>query len=84
MYCITIPSFNSSKIERLMKKLLQKGIQTRKMFIPYNLQKFIKKRKNNNCPKANKIAFNSFYLPSGVDLKEKDIRHISDCLNKMI
>jgi dTDP-4-amino-4,6-dideoxygalactose transaminase len=54
------------------------------MFIPYNLQKFIKKEKNNNCPKANKIAFNSFYLPSGVDLKDKDIRHISDCLNKMI
>ena len=84
MYCITIPSFDSLKREKLMKKLLQKGIETRKMFIPYNLQKFIEKEKNNNCPKANKIAFNSFYLPSGVDLKDKDIRHISDCLNKMI
>ena len=54
------------------------------MFIPYNLQKFAKKEKKSNCPKANKIAFNSFYLPSGVDLNKKDIKYISDCLIKMV
>ena len=45
MYCITVPSFNSFKTEKLMKELLKKGIETRKMFIPYNLQKFSKKKK---------------------------------------
>ena len=45
MYCITVPSFNSFKTEKLMKELLKKGIETRKMFIPYNLQKFSKKEK---------------------------------------
>ena len=84
MYCITVPSFNSHKTEKLMEKLLKEGIETRKMFIPYNLQKFAKKEKKSNCPKANKIAFNSFYLPSGVDLNKKDIKYISDCLIKMV
>ena len=84
MYCITVPSFNSFKTEKLMKELLKKGIETRKMFIPYNLKKFRKKEKKDNCPKANKIAFNSFYLPSGVDLKKKDIKYISDCLIEMV
>ena len=61
------------------------GIETREMFIPYNLQKFyLKKEKKINCPKANKVAFNSFYIPSGVDLKESDIKYISSCLNKLI
>ena len=31
-----------------------------------------------------KVAFNSFYLPSGTDLREKDVRYISSWLNKFV
>ena len=40
MYCVKIPNLNSIKRKKLLKKLNQKGIETREMFIPYNLQNF--------------------------------------------
>ena len=85
MYCVKIPILNSFKRKKLLKKLFEKGIETREMFIPYNLQNFyLKTEKKINCPKANKVAYNSFYLPSGTDLKEKDVRYISGWLNKFV
>ena len=85
MYCVKIPNLNSIKRKKLLKKLYQKGIETREMFIPYNLQNFcLKSVKKIDCPKANKVAFNSFYLPSGTDLKEQDVRYISVWLNKFV
>ena len=85
MYCIKIPTLNSLKRKKLLKQLYQKGIETREMFIPYNLQDFyLKTEKKINCPKANKVAYNSFYLPSGTDLKEEDVKYISGWLNKLV
>jgi perosamine synthetase len=87
MYCVSIPDFKKSKREKLMKKLLHKGIETREMFIPCNLQNlFLKNKlfKKNECPLANVVAFNSFYLPSGIDLKEKDIKFICNELNSLV
>ena len=84
MFCIKVPSLNSKKRKKLLKKLFHMGIETREMFIPYNLQKFYLNKEKINCPKANKVAFNSFYIPSGIDLKESDIKYISSCLNKLI
>jgi|688.fasta_scaffold14137_6 perosamine synthetase len=87
MYCVSIPSFKNLLRKKLMKKLIQKGIETREMFIPCNLQNiFLKKKlfKRNQCPRANLVAYNTFYLPSGVDLSEKDIKFICNELNKLV
>ena len=65
-----------------MKELLKKELKQEKCLF-HTIYKNLKKEKN-NCPKANKISFNSFYLPSGVDLKKKDIKYISDCLIEMV
>jgi len=87
MYCVSIPKFKKSLRKKIMQKLLTKGIETRDMFIPCNLQSvFLKKRlfKSNECPKANVVAYNSFYLPSGVELREKDIKYICKELNNLV
>ena len=87
MYCVKVPGINKKERLNILKKLLKFGIETREMFIPANLQKiFLKKRlfKKNDCPKANDIAYNTFYLPSGYELEEKDIKYISSKLNKII
>ena len=66
-----------------MIKLAKKGIETRETFVPYDLQKkFVKKQivAFKNCPVADKISEQGFYLPSGYELSKKDIKHISKTL----
>jgi perosamine synthetase len=87
MYCVSIPGLKNSLRKKIMNKLFQKGIETREMFIPCNLQNiFLKKKlfKSDECPRANVVAYNTFYLPSGMDLKEKDIKFICNELNKLV
>ena len=87
MYCISIPKFQNLKRKKLMRKLLKKGIETREMFVPCNLQNIFLKNQlfeRKECPRANIVAFNSFYLPSGMDLREKDIRFICNELNSLV
>ena len=67
--------------DQLMLKLSEAGIETRKAFTPVNQQtiyfsKFKKKIKKNSCKNANYIMKNGFYLPSGNNLKKKDIKYI--------
>jgi perosamine synthetase len=64
----------------LVKKLESCGIETRNAFVPINQQKvFLKKNrllKKKDCPNANFIMNNGFYLPSGNNIKNKDIDFI--------
>lgn len=63
----------------IMKKLLEVGIETRESFIPYNMQDiFITKGWTciEDCPKANKIATNGFYLPSGPSLTDEELTYV--------
>jgi len=87
MYCVSIPTYKNLLRKKIMEKLFKKGIETREMFIPCNLQNiFLKNKlfKRNECPRANVVSYNSFYLPSGMDLRERDIKFISDELNKIV
>ena len=36
--------------------------------------------KENDCPVANYIMENGFYLPSGLNLNEEDIKYICNCI----
>jgi perosamine synthetase len=64
----------------LVKKLESCGIETRNAFVPINQQKvFLKKNRllrKEDCPNANFIMNNGFYLPSGNNIKNKDIDFI--------
>lgn len=68
------------KRDILVKKLERHGIETRNAFVPINQQdvllkknKFLRKK---DCPNANFIMKNGFYLPSGNNIKNEDIDYI--------
>jgi len=79
-----------SKINRdlVIKKLLKKGIQTRKFFYPMHKQTIFKKmkifKKKEKFPNADLLSKNGFYLPSGLALKNKEIDFVSRTLNKIL
>lgn len=87
MYHLVLGGRWKNKRARIMRELAKKGIETREGFVPYNLQKiFIRKgwTRPGDCPKANEIAFRSFYLPSGVSLTQKDRQTVADTLKKVL
>ena len=64
----------------LIRKLGECGIEVREAFVPVNKQKVLIKEgfvSENDCPEANYIMDHGFYLPSGLDLNEEDIKFIS-------
>ena len=68
--------------DQLLKKLAEKKIETRNSFVPINKQKILVKKyslfKEDDCPNANYIMNNGFYLPSGNNIKNEEIDFICD------
>jgi len=65
--------------EVVMKKLKVYGIETREAFVPYSMQKIFIKRgwaRGDECPVANYVAKNGFYIPSGPLLDKKELEYI--------
>jgi perosamine synthetase len=83
MYHIVLKNKSLEERRRIMNYLQVKGIETRDGFIPYNLQDIFLSRgltKKEDCPIANSVAYNSFYLPSGPVLSEEDMDYVVDNL----
>lgn len=83
MFHIILNEGCSLTAKKVMEKLLEDGIETRPGFIPFNMQEiFIKAglTKEADCPIANYVASNSFYLPSGPELTEEEIIYITNKL----
>ena len=63
--------------DQLVKMLKEKNIETRNAFVPINKQKVLIKKyglfKEEDCPNANYIMDNGFYLPSGNNIKNEEI-----------
>ena len=63
--------------DQLVKMLREKNIETRNAFVPINKQKVLIKKyglfKEEDCPNANYIMDNGFYLPSGNNIKNEEI-----------
>jgi len=63
--------------DELVKKLAEKNIETRNAFVPMNKQMTLVNKynlyKEEECPNANYIMDNGFYLPSGNNLTNGDI-----------
>jgi perosamine synthetase len=71
----------------IMNSLKDLGIETREGFIPYNLQNIFIDRgwtNPNECPNANKIAYSSFYLPTGPDISENELDYVATNFCKII
>lgn len=87
MYHIVLKNKGLGQRRRIMKYLRDKGIETRDGFIPYNLQDTFIARgltKKEDCPVANSVSYNSFYLPSGPILSEEDMDYVVENLKKAL
>ena len=87
MYHIVLKEKGLDQRNAISKYLREQGIETREGFIPFNLQDaFIARGLTNkdDCPIANSVAFNSFYLPSGPVLSEDKIDYVVDHLKKAL
>lgn len=79
MYHVVLNSEFGLSREAVMKKLGDCGIETRESFVPYNMQKIFIKRgwiKGDECPVANYVSKNGFYIPSGPILGNDELGYI--------
>ena len=70
----------------LTKKLKEINIDTRDAFVPINMQKILQKNSNikeDDCPNANFIMKNGFYIPSGNTISNEDIDYVSEQIIKL-
>ena len=70
----------------LTKKLKEINIDTRDAFVPINMQKILQKKlkiKEGDCPNANFIMKNGFYIPSGNTISNEDIDYVSEQIIKL-
>lgn len=87
MYHILLKDSVGARRDTVMKRMLDRGIETRPGFIPYNLQDvFIRKglTRPELCPVANRVASGGFYLPSSPTLSEEEIRYVADHLKEVL
>ena len=78
--------FYNKRLE-IQKKLLRKNIETRPFFWPMHKQDIFVKMglfKGESYPIAENLAKNGFYLPSGVGLKDNQLKYIIKTANKIL
>jgi perosamine synthetase len=83
MYHVLVREEFGCSRQVVMGKLRNRGIETREAFVPYNMQEIIIRRswvKRGDCPVANYVARNGFYLPSSPTLSEEDLEYIVSSL----
>lgn len=86
MYAILVGKDFGVSRNDLMKRLGQKGIETRTFFIPLHNQPFLGKKYRvlkERFPVAEDIARRGLYLPSGSGLKKEEIAYVCDCIRKI-
>ena len=67
--------------------ILNNGIETRRFFWPMHKQKIFKKMKifkNEKFPNSEFMSKNGFYIPSGINLKNKELRYITKTINRIL
>ena len=73
--------------DELVKKLDNEKIETRNAFVPINKQKILIKKYNlfneNDCPNANYIMDNGFYLPSGNTITNEEFDYVCNEIKKI-
>lgn len=80
MYHIVLRDSLVDKRAQIMHSLKEVGIETREGFIPYNLQEIFISRgwtSPDDCPNANKVAYASFYLPTGPAITGPELDYVA-------
>lgn len=83
MYHVVLTRRVQKNRAQIMRELQELGIETRPGFVPYNMQKiFIENGMAypDQCPIANTLACNAFYLPSTPGMPEEDVDYVAHSL----
>jgi len=84
MYGIVLDKSTAFDAESFAEELAEKGIQTRPFFYPLNLQPVFQNFKKTKCPVAEKIEKQGLYLPSGLGLKDWQIKRVVREIKKIL
>ncbi len=87
MFHIVLRGSVKGKREQVLRALNEKGIEARPAFISFNGQEiFIGKgmAKKEDCPVANDVGENGFYIPSGPILSDEDLNYVADNLKEIV
>lgn len=85
MYSILISSKCMLSRDDVMKKLFEKGIETRPFFYPmHQLPPYSDQQKNGNYPVADKISAVGINLPTNSALTANDVRIISEAIIEIV
>jgi len=87
MYHLVLTGRAADRRPAIMAALGREGIETRETFIPFNLQEHLPGGSGSDkgdCPRANRVAYRGFYLPSGPLLTEDEISHVATTLLRVI
>ncbi len=87
VFGVVVKKNNKITSKELQKKLLKKNIQTRSFFWPMHKQEiFLNKGlfKDLSFPNSEFLSLNGFYLPSGLKLKLKELKYITNIVNKYL
>lgn len=87
MYGIVINENTGFSAEKLAKKLREKGIETRPFFYPLHLQPILWKlgiKAKEKFPVAERLALQGLYLPSGMSLKNWQIKKVCNAIKKIL
>ncbi len=71
----------------ILRRLAERGVETREGFIPFNLQEIFLARgltRPEACPNANEAAFRTFYLPSSPTLTEDQLAYVCEHLREVL
>jgi len=81
MICLEIIGYDEEKRDNLMKKLKEKGIDSRPFFYPVSDMPMYEKA---NTPVTHKVYQRGINLPSFFDLTKKDVEYICDRIKNLI
>ncbi|HEV7606549.1 MAG TPA: DegT/DnrJ/EryC1/StrS aminotransferase family protein [Steroidobacteraceae bacterium] len=87
MYHIVLREHLIPKRAEIMAALREAGVETREGFIPYNLQTVFQERgwtREDECPQANKLAYASFYLPTGPAISTAELEYVAEQFDRVL
>ena len=87
MYRLVLRDHIAGKRSHIMNALKEAGVETREGFIPYNLQEIFQQRgwtRAEDCPQANRVAYSSFYLPTGPDISQAELDYVVEQFSRVL
>ena len=88
VFGVVVNKNSGIKRDAIVKKLIERNIQTRNFFFPMHKQKIFKKMnifsKKEKHLNAEYLSLNGFYLPSGIGIKNHEIDYVAKTLNNIL